>query len=358
MKRKEKKPSRRKPSASKTSRDRIRAGGDVVGGDKQVAGGDIVGRDKIQAGQYVARLTNINLPRSVQIAIGAASVAIVALAIWLITRPSGIVNGSFESGTLDGWAPGGAVQVIRLQEPVAPPDSQYAAALHIGASVQQTVTLGGGQPQLTVWYRSPSGADSGTLVIYVNDQRQPFEAALAAAQAPDWNVAVADLSENSGKPVTLRIEYAAPAGRGGGRLLSPPEQSDDVLWIDNIAIIEKDEAAKIVQPAPTALPTPAPTSTPARAIPAGPLSLSFTENGKACIDSTYYNVVFSLTAKDGTPAYTYYRDVEQVGGPTRTGITYTLRTGENTAAVGTFFVVDSAGQRAEAKFYSAALSCP
>ena len=366
MKREAKKPGRRKPSARRagTPAKSIRAGGDVVGGDKNVAGGDVVGRDKlvagddiIQAGQYVERQI-INIPRSVQVAAVVAAAAVVVIAVAILTRSSQpIDNGTFELRTLNGWDVGGAIQVVATGESKDSPVGEFAAQLPIGASLQQSVTVSVQQPQLTLYFRSPPGGVAhGTLNVYLNDV--PRLAVMSAAVgAPQWNVAVADLSAYAGQEVRLRIEYAQAVARAGGRLHTLALQNGDVLWLDNIAIVPRDELVKIAEP--TAIPSPpAPTRTPARPVPSGPLNLFVEESSKGCKDSTYYEIVFSISAEGGTPPYTYSRDQEKIGGPTRTGLTYPLSYGEHSAATGTFVVVDSANQSDDYKFFSAALDCP
>lgn len=90
----------RETPEAETNRDdhpqHIQAGGDVVGGDKITAGDDYAGRDLVKVdrgGVHVAeggqlRQTIVDLPRAVQIGIGVAVLAIVALAVVLIaSRP-------------------------------------------------------------------------------------------------------------------------------------------------------------------------------------------------------------------------------------------------------------------------------
>jgi hypothetical protein len=89
----------------------------------------------------------------------------------------------------------------------------------------------------------------------------------------------------------------------------------------------------------------------------GPLTLNYSENRKYCVDKGHYVVEFAVYANGGKPPYTYYRDIDKIGGPTRGGIPYSLKYGEGSAMVGTFFVVDSSGQRAEIKFFSHGMKC-
>ena len=233
MKREVKRPGSRKQSASdrKASRGRrttisgganlkgqnIGIGGDVVERDKLVAGDDI-----IQAGQYIKRQTTINIPRGVQLAVGAAAAAVVVMAVWFVTRPPPpvVMNGGFESDNTDGWTVDGTIQVIPINDPKSSAVGQYAAQFQIGASLQQTVTVPAEKPVLTVWYRAPPGASvSGILSIYLNDQlvfRDPNSSdrigKLAPADAPDWLVALVGedaVSAFSGQTVMLRVVYAA-----------------------------------------------------------------------------------------------------------------------------------------------------
>jgi serine/threonine-protein kinase len=89
----------------------------------------------------------------------------------------------------------------------------------------------------------------------------------------------------------------------------------------------------------------------------GPLSANYSENSKSCKNANQYVITFSVWGNGGKPPYTYYRDIDKIGGPTRGGITYRLTYGEGIGAVGTFFVVDSTGQRAEIKFFVRPIRC-
>jgi serine/threonine protein kinase len=89
----------------------------------------------------------------------------------------------------------------------------------------------------------------------------------------------------------------------------------------------------------------------------GPLSANYSENSKSCKNGSQYLITFSVWGNGGKPPYTYYRDIDKIGGPTRGGITYRLTYGEGIAAVGTFFAVDSTGQRAQIKFFVKPIKC-
>ena len=117
-----------------------------------------------------------------------------------------------------------------------------------------------------------------------------------------------------------------------------------------------------VTPLPTATATllpPTRTTAPTRPPPtaAGPLTVEWSEAGKRCISQNQYSVTFSVRARGGSPPYTYYRDIDAIGGPISGDITYSLTYGEGSAAVGTFIVIDSQGQRSEIKFFVGALRC-
>jgi hypothetical protein len=76
-----------------------------------------------------------------------------------------------------------------------------------------------------------------------------------------------------------------------------------------------------------------------------------------CISKDEWIVRFRISAYGGRTPFVYYRDIEQIYGPTeeRAAI-YELKYGANAAAVGTFFV-ESAGQRAEKPFWVAHPDC-
>ena len=60
---------------------------------------------------------------------------------------------------------------------------------------------------------------------------------------------------------------------------------------------------------------------------------------------------FRLVANGGTGEYTYYRDIEQIRGPTTSKtFVYELQYGADAAAVGTFIVL-SGDERAEDSFW-------
>lgn len=248
----------------------VSAGRDIVGRDKLEAGDDI-----IQADQYVERQTIINLPRSVQFAVGAAAAAMVGIVVVLAVCPwclrNDVPNGDFESGNLDGWEVNGPVQVVATGEPVTSTIGQRAAQIPLGASLQQTVTIRAKPPQLAVTYRSPGGTAQGTLKVYVND-----DLILTLSSTPKWNTATIPLDEHYvGQSVKVRLEYDAAVARAGGMLRRVAPQDDDVVWVDKIDIttIESDritqatvEPSATSSPTATAPPTPVPTPTPMPAL--------------------------------------------------------------------------------------------
>jgi len=293
MKREEekKKASRQKPAAPARRLFRRKpaeaSGGASLKGRQVTISGDVVGRDKVVAGEDVVIVRkggiNINLPRGVQIAVGLAAATIVIAAIVVITRPqptpSVICAIDDRSGQLvDCQIVSGAVQVIRTNETSESPVGEQALQVTRGTTLEHAVAVPANQPQLTALYQSPDGRARGTLNILVDDKPvfsdpRPAERAdkPIAAGAPDWLVAQADLSAFAGETVTVRVEYAPEATPGGGVLRAPSLQGDDVLWIDNVAIVSREVLPTIVAPTatasatPTRTPAPTLTSTPTRA---------------------------------------------------------------------------------------------
>jgi hypothetical protein len=79
--------------------------------------------------------------------------------------------------------------------------------------------------------------------------------------------------------------------------------------------------------------------------------------GARCISTQQWIVTFRISAYGGRPPFVYYRDVDQIHGPTQErAYVYELTYGASSAAVGTFFV-ESAGQRAEKGFWVAHPDC-
>ncbi len=105
-------------------------------------------------------------------------------------------------------------------------------------------------------------------------------------------------------------------------------------------------------PTPLPTPTPRPTSTPTPK----PLVISWELLEKKCISKEQWKMKFRLMVGGGSGQYVYYRDVEQIYGPTtETQYIYELTYGK-ASAVGTFYV-ESGGQRAESKFWVEQLDC-
>jgi hypothetical protein len=113
---------------------------------------------------------------------------------------------------------------------------------------------------------------------------------------------------------------------------------------------------------PTITPTPVtptvtPTPTPTVVVTVGPLSVGWSLESKWCLSEQRWMARFRITASGGDGQYTYYRDIEQIQGPTQSQVyIYELELGVSSAAVGTFFV-ESGGQRAEEKFWVANPDC-
>jgi hypothetical protein len=63
-----------------------------------------------------------------------------------------------------------------------------------------------------------------------------------------------------------------------------------------------------------------------------------------------YKASFTITGKGGDGVYTYYRDIDQIGGPMEGALTYELHWQACGGAPGTFYV-ESAGQRVAKKFW-------
>jgi len=112
-------------------------------------------------------------------------------------------------------------------------------------------------------------------------------------------------------------------------------------------------------PTPTTTPLPPgtrrPPSTPGAA---GPLTLEFWVNNVWCEKGFYgYIMDFTVRAHGGGGQYTYYRDIDKIGGPTNGSITYQLRWTDCGGAPGTFFAHSADGQRASKEFWVDNPSC-
>jgi len=119
-------------------------------------------------------------------------------------------------------------------------------------------------------------------------------------------------------------------------------------------------------PGPTAAATRPQASAPTRTAaptqppppPAAPLTVEWSETGKSCINKGSYRVTFEVRAIGGSPPYIYYRDVTVIASATpNTRVNYVATASEGSSVVGTFIVVDSAGQRAEIKFFVKGIQC-
>jgi hypothetical protein len=76
-----------------------------------------------------------------------------------------------------------------------------------------------------------------------------------------------------------------------------------------------------------------------------------------CVSTQEWILTFRITAYGGRAPFTFFRDVEQIYGPSgERSYIYELKYGAGSAAVGTFFV-ESAGQRAEKGFWVAHPDC-
>ena len=114
---------------------------------------------------------------------------------------------------------------------------------------------------------------------------------------------------------------------------------------------------------PTSTPTPRPTRTPIPDAPApgyypvkrphagGNLTLDFRINRVWCTSAAEYKIEFAIWARGGDGVYTYYRDIDKIGGPTTGEITYTLKWTDCGGAPGTFFVKSGDGQKVSKLFW-------
>ncbi len=115
---------------------------------------------------------------------------------------------------------------------------------------------------------------------------------------------------------------------------------------------------------PTATSTPPPTppgSAPAprstRTGTSGPLTIDFQINGKWCPSGPGYSAEFTVWAEGGGGAYTYYRDIDLIEGPTDEAVTYQLEWADCGGAPGTFYVKSGDGQQVSKKFWVSPPSC-
>jgi hypothetical protein len=128
-------------------------------------------------------------------------------------------------------------------------------------------------------------------------------------------------------------------------------------------------------PWPTFTPTPTPTFTPVparRVRPSGsvtgsgcrpgkskgPLQIDYEFQGAWCPGGgRNYVANFTISASGGDGCYTYYRDIDLIGGPVRGTAEYQVQWAECSGAPGTFFVESGDGQRAAALFWVRPPSC-
>jgi hypothetical protein len=110
-------------------------------------------------------------------------------------------------------------------------------------------------------------------------------------------------------------------------------------------------------PIPTVTPLP-PGVTPVRPRPrpSGPLTIDFELGGVWCGGGAYF-ADFVVSASGGGGRYTYYRDIDPIGGPTDNPVEYRLEWMECGGAPGTFFVKSADGQVASKLFWVHPPSC-
>jgi hypothetical protein len=126
-------------------------------------------------------------------------------------------------------------------------------------------------------------------------------------------------------------------------------------------------------PWPTVTPTFTPTSTPTAADPTpapgyrrprrraagaagGPLKIGYNLDGVYCSGSGYI-ANFTIWAEGGDGQYTYYRDIDKIGGPIGDAVTYQLEWAECGGAPGTFTVKSGDDQEVSVKFWVHRPSC-
>jgi len=121
-------------------------------------------------------------------------------------------------------------------------------------------------------------------------------------------------------------------------------------------------------PTSTFTPTPRPTAAPPQDTPrpgypatrphaGGPLTLDFRINRVWCTSAAEYKIEFAVWARGADGVYTYYRDIDKIGGPTAEDITYQLKWTDCGGAPGTFFVKSGDGQQASKLFWVDVPSC-
>ena len=88
----------------------------------------------------------------------------------------------------------------------------------------------------------------------------------------------------------------------------------------------------------------------------GPLTLDFEVKSAWCPAGIAYRAVISVWAEGGDGCYTYYRDIDKIGGPTSKAVTYELDWTTCGGAPGTF-TVKSGDQEVSKKFWIRAPTC-
>lgn len=92
----------------------------------------------------------------------------------------------------------------------------------------------------------------------------------------------------------------------------------------------------------------------------GPLTIDFEVNSAWCPGKgkgPEYRAEITVWASGGDGCYTYYRDIDLIGGPTRGKAEYELNWAACGGAPGTFFVESGDGQKAKVLFWIRPPSC-
>jgi hypothetical protein len=90
----------------------------------------------------------------------------------------------------------------------------------------------------------------------------------------------------------------------------------------------------------------------------GPLKIDYEFKGAWCPgNGQNYVANFIISATGGDGCYTYYRDIDLIGGPVRGTAEYQVQWAKCGGAPGTFFVESGDGQRAAIKFWVRPPSC-
>lgn len=82
-----------------------------------------------------------------------------------------------------------------------------------------------------------------------------------------------------------------------------------------------------------------------------PLTIEYKLNGAWCASKSEWIAEFEVRAQGGDGTYTYFRDIDKIGGPLRGAITYQFRCGLAAAATGTFRVKSGDGQEASSESF-------